>query len=132
MNASIVRIIVGISAALGYLVGVWGFTSPLWLAVITLELLAYIAYEVYTVAVIDGDVRWLAKAPVMASLYMFVISYGITNITLFTSEGGEAMDRFGIDYSWLIRAEALAVLGALFMWLGYRSRIGSWAGSRLS
>ncbi len=132
MNPSIVRIIVGILAALGYLVGAWGFTSPAWLAVITLALLVYVAYEIYIVAVIEREARWLTKAPVMASLYVFGLTYGITNITLFTPEGGEAMDWFGVDYTWLIRTEALALLGALFMWMGYRSRIGLWAGKRLS
>ena len=131
MKSSTVHVMVAILAALSYLVGWVGFASEYWFAIVTVGLLAYVAYQVYCVAVIDGDARWMIKPPVMASLYTFVITYGITNVILFTSDGREAMERLGINYTWLSRTEGLALLGAVFMWFGYRRQIGSWAGNRL-
>jgi len=125
MKTSSVHILVGIIAILFFLGGELKGFSDYWFAVIILILLLYVGYEVYCCAMNEAGSRWLVNPAILTSLSMFGIVYGVSNIHNFTTRGEEEIAFFELDYQWLICAEALALMSVLWMWLGYRSRVGA-------
>jgi hypothetical protein len=122
MKTNFIHIMAGIIAILCFLGGGLGFSPSYWFAIVTLLLLLYLGYEIYYCAVNEAGKRWLVNPAILTSINMFGVIYGVANILYYTSTGEEDMDMFGINYQWLSRAEALALLGAVSMWLGYRSQ----------
>jgi hypothetical protein len=126
MKTSSIHILMGIIAILCLLGGKLEFSPSYWFAIVTLILLLYVGYEIYCCAMNEGGKRWLVNPAILSSLVMFGIIYGVTNIFYYTYAGELEMEALRLNYQWLSWAEALALLGAVSMWLGYRSQFGMW------
>jgi hypothetical protein len=131
MKYSFIHILVGILAAISCLGWLLELDSPAWFAIITVILLAYVGYETYSCSKNETGNRVLVNPAVLFSFYSFVLGYGVSNINFGTPLGQDEMELCKIDFTWLSLAEALAVVGALAMWLGYRSETGSSAANWL-
>jgi hypothetical protein len=125
MKYSFIHILVGILAAISCLGWLLELDSPAWFAIITVILLAYVGYETYSCSKNETGNRVLVNPAVLFSFFIFVLGYGVSNINFSTLLGQDEMELFKIDYTWLSGAEALALVGALAMWLGYRSETGT-------
>lgn len=94
----------------------------------SLFLTLYIVVEILAMRIKDRK-NWIINPVVLASLFTFLIGYGITNLIYFIPDS-EPRDKVLIrlgdsSFNFLNVAMDSVILGAVFMWLGYRSNLGS-------
>ncbi len=93
----------------------------------SLFLTLYIVTEILAVRMEDRK-NWIIKPVVLASVFTFLIGYGITNLR-FIIPDSEARNNlfftFGNDpFNLLSKTMDYIVLGLVSMWIGYRSNLG--------
>jgi len=93
----------------------------------SLFLTLYIVTEILAVRMEDRK-NWMIKPVVLASVFTFLIGYGITNLR-FIIPDSEARNNlfftFGNDpFNLLSKTMDYIVLGLVSMWIGYRSNLG--------
>lgn len=91
---------------------------------LTLTLLAYLAYEVRDFMVTQKD-RALLSPVVLASIMTFLLAFGITNVLwLLPDQDYPEMILGYTAYEWMAHAMLYVLLAAFAMWQGYRAGIG--------
>jgi len=90
---------------------------------LTASLVGYAASEIHNYCRYDRT-RWVSPV-VLASVILFVLPFGLTNILYVLPMSGSRLLHGGsVGFDYLGRAQALAVVGVAAMWIGYRSGIG--------
>lgn len=101
------------------------------LVVLTLILLAYLAYEVRMLTMAQKDRPFLSPV-VLASILTFVVSFGITNVLWLLPDQDYPEMILGYSaYEWMAHAMLYVLLAAFAMWQGYRAGIGKWIANKL-
>lgn len=99
-------------------------TNSQGLAVYTLLLLGYLYVETKNLWAREPLLFWINPV-VLASIFTFVMAFGITNIIYFMPV--EVVALVGLEpiaTPWMNQLMLLVVLGAIFMWVGYSSGMG--------
>ncbi|MDX6611692.1 MAG: hypothetical protein QOD75_878 [Blastocatellia bacterium] len=99
--------------------------------VLTLILLAYLAYEVREFLKVQTD-RGLLSPVVLASAMTFAVAFGLTNILWLLPEQDYPEMILGTEaYRWMSHAMLYVLLAAFAMWQGYHAGIGRRIGAKL-
>jgi hypothetical protein len=94
-------------------------------------LLGYLGAETGNLRVREPHLFWLNPV-VLASIFTFVLAFGVTNVLYFMPEDVIALVGFKpIATSWMNQLMLLVVLGACAMWVGYSSGVGRSMGQKL-
>ena len=94
--------------------------------------MAYTLTEIYVFAKQRPGV-WLVGPPVLATLFVFFLGYGLTNF-LYLIPGFEysaLRNLVSLQFQWLSYAVVYAMLGTFAMWVGFGFRFGEWLGEGL-
>jgi hypothetical protein len=106
-------------------------TNSQGLAAYTLLLLAYLSVEIRNLWTRDTHLFWMNPV-VLASVFTFVMTFGVTNILYFVPEDVVALVGLQpIATPWMNQLMLLVVLGACAMWVGYSSGMGRSTGRML-
>lgn len=94
--------------------------------------MAYALTEVYVFAR-QRHTAWLMNMPVLTTLYVFFIGYGLTNFLCLIPgfEYGVLSNLVAGHYQWLSYAVYCAMLGVFAMWVGFGFGFGASVGDRL-
>lgn len=95
------------------------------LVLLSALLLAYVWFEIKLVGTRQKELLFLNPV-VLASILTFVLEYGLSNILYFLPE--DLVARVGLEpevTNWMNFLMMLVLLGALGMWLGYWSSLGT-------
>ena len=93
----------------------------------TILMLGYLSAETMNLRTQEPQWFWINPV-VLASLFTFVLAFGVSNVLYFMPEDVVALVGLApIATPWMNQLMFLVVLGALAMWLGY----GSWMGRKL-
>jgi hypothetical protein len=94
------------------------------LVAFTVLLLGYLYVEIRKLWVLDTRLFWINPV-VLASLFTFVLGFGVTNVIYFMPEDVVALVGLQpIATPWMNKLMLLVVLGACAMWIGYSSNLG--------
>lgn len=99
-------------------------TNSQGLVVYTLLLLGYLYLEAKNLQAREPHLFWINPV-VLASIFTFVIAFGVTNVIYFMPE--EVIALLGLEpvaTPWMNQLMLLVVLGAISMWIGYSSGMG--------
>lgn len=97
----------------------------------TVLLLGHLYVEARTLRVRDPRLFWINPV-VLASLFTFVLAFGVSNAIYFLREDVVALvGLHPIATPWMSQLMLLVVLGACAMWVGYGSSVGRNIGQRL-
>ncbi len=91
-------------------------------------LTSYVVLEIIALRIEDRK-NWIINPVVLASLFTFILGYGITNLIYFFPDS-ESRDKVLLrlgdsSFNLLNIAMDSVVLGAVSMWIGYRSNLGA-------
>ncbi len=91
-------------------------------------LTSYVVLEIIALRIEDRK-NWIINPVVLASLFTFIIGYGITNLIYFVPDSeprDKVLLRLGdSSFNLLNIAMDSVVLGAVSMWIGYRCNLGA-------
>ncbi len=97
----------------------------------TLLLLGYLYAEAKILVAREPHLFWINPV-VLASIFTFVLAFGVTNVIYFMPEKIVALVGLEpIATAWMNQLMLLVVLGAISMWVGYSSGIGRGMGRLL-
>lgn len=106
-------------------------TNPHGLVAYTLLLLSYLYVEAKNLHARKPHLFWINPV-VLASIFTFVMTFGITNVIYFMPEKAVALVGLEpIATPWMNQLMLLVVLGAISMWVGYSSSMGRGIGQML-
>ncbi|MHB0866224.1 MAG: hypothetical protein ACYC6B_02945 [Thermoleophilia bacterium] len=106
-------------------------TNSLGLAAYTLLLLGYLYVETRNLWKRETHLFWINPV-VLASIFTFVTTFGVTNVLFFLPEDVVALVGLEpIATPWMNQLMLLVVLGAISMWVGYSSGMGRSMGRML-
>ena len=106
-------------------------TNSQGLVVYTLLLLGYLYAEISNLRRSETHLFWINPV-VLASMFTFVMAFGVTNVLYFMPE--EVVALVGLQpiaTPWMNQLMLLVTLGACAMWVGYSSAVGSNMGRML-
>lgn len=86
----------------------------------------YLLMEISTIRK-TNNINWMLNPVVLASFITFMLGYGILNLIYFvpdTKPYENLLNFFGGSFEYLSSTMDYIVLGAVSMWLGYRSNLG--------
>ena len=87
-------------------------------------LLSYLFVEIKNLWTRDNDLFWINPV-VLASIFTFVLAFGVTNVLYFLPEDMVALVGLRpVVTPWMNWLMLLVILGACAMWLGYNSGVG--------
>lgn len=103
------------------------FSSVTLFIIYTSLLIIYLLIEIILIR--NSDRRgWLLNPAVLASLFTFILSFGITNYVYLSEENiftVQLFDRLGLEaFLYLNNAMPLVFIGAIAMWAGFHSGLG--------
>lgn len=132
MLTAALRVLVVCLALLIYAVrSMDSITNSQGLVAYTLLLLGYLYIETRNLWAREKQLFWINPV-VMASIFTFVMAFGITNIIYFMPEAVVALVGLEpIATPWMNQLMLLVVLGAISMWVGYSSGMGRSMGRML-
>jgi len=94
-------------------------------------LLGYLYIEIRNLWARESQLFWINPV-VLASIFTFVMAFGVTNILYFMPEDVVALVGLEpIATPWMNQLMLLVMLGAISMWVGYSSSMGRSMGRRL-
>jgi hypothetical protein len=101
-------------------------SAPVALALLTLQLLAYLFFESIHFARLSHG-HFLLAAPIACSFFTFALPFGITNaLYLIPVESRPpVLDIAAQITPAMLKLMVLAIIGAFGMWLGFRSKAGA-------
>lgn len=106
-------------------------TNSQGLAAYSLLLLGYLYLETRNLKMRDKQLFWINPV-VLASIFTFVMAFGVTNILYFFPEDIVALVGMEpIATPWMNQLMLLVVMGAISMWIGYSSGMGRSMGKML-
>ena len=106
-------------------------TNSQGLAAYTLLLLGYLCIETRMLWTQEPRLLWMNPV-ILATLFTFVLPFGVTNILFFMPEDVvAAVGLLPITTRWMNQLMLLVVLGACAMWTGYNSGVGRSMGPML-
>lgn len=106
-------------------------TNSQGLVAYTLLLLGYLYLEAKNLRAREPHLFWINPV-VLASIFTFVMAFGVTNVIYFMPEAVVALVGLEpIATPWMNQLMLLVVLGAIFMWVGYSSGMGRGMGQML-
>lgn len=106
-------------------------TNSQGLVAYTLLLLGYLYAEAKNLRAREPHLFWINPV-VLASIFTFVMAFGITNVIYFMPEAVVALVGLEpIATPWMNQLMLLVVLGAISMWVGYNSGMGGGMGQML-
>ncbi|MBK9284687.1 MAG: hypothetical protein IPM51_10280 [Sphingobacteriaceae bacterium] len=103
------------------------FSAKTLFIIYTSTLIFYLIIEVALARVRDKT-NYLLDPAVLASLFTFILSFGITNYIFINEDsffGDQLFDRLGTEaFKYLADAMPLVIIGAIAMWVGNHSILG--------
>jgi len=106
-------------------------TNSQGLAAYSLLLLGYLYVETRNLWAREKQLFWINPV-VLASIFTFVLAFGVTNVLYFFPEDlGALVGLEPIATPWMNQLMLLVVLGAISMWVGYSSGMGRRMGRML-
>lgn len=131
-NANLLRALAVFMAMLVYFALSVEFISDLFgLGAYSLLLLGYIYLEMKNLKAYEPHLFWINPI-VLASIFTFVLGFGISNILYFLPEDMVAMVVLQSSVTtWMNRLMLLVLLAACAMWIGYSSNMGRNMGQML-